>query len=208
MNRYLNTEVEQYIEKMVGEQHQYQTPYATDTTCVWSSQKTLGTYAEVLRRRLHLDTPKPVEARATMRRSEESKIKGEENNTAEWWRAATGQEQLKTSLKQAVQSGGMQPTVITAPSTEPSTLTNSWATSQRKNEESEKQGQQLDNLLSRIMHMMEMMQQMFSLMTNILMRILPDRTPPHDTLTLDPQKHTLFLAETPSSLFSATPPQY
>lgn len=100
VNKFLNTEVERYIEQVVGDQHQYQPPYNTEKQTEEGSQKTLGMYAEVLQRRLKLTAPK-VENRDTTNQSRRlgRGTNEEAGKQTDRWRTQPETEKKDSSLK-------------------------------------------------------------------------------------------------------------
>ena len=75
-----------------------------------------------------------------------------------------------------------QHTIITVPTTEPSTLTNMEEQQRKMQEQIDRQGQQMENMLTRINQMMDTMQQMFSTMSTLLLKVLPDTNTPTELL--------------------------
>lgn len=73
-------------------------------------------------------------------------------------------------------------TIITATTTEPSTLTKTEDQQRKMQEQIDRQGLQMENMLTRINQMMDTMQQMFSTMSNLLLKVIPDSTSPTDNI--------------------------
>lgn len=164
---FLNNQGLNWMEKQESEWRDYVPPQARTSSV--TEIDNLNTYAINLKSRLNIKStptvPKVTQNNPTYAQKVERNL---------------GQERKHIGHPDPNILRTQQHTIITANTTEPSTLTNTEEQQRKMQEQIDRQGQQMENMLNRINQMMDTMQQMFSTVSSILLKVLPDASPPTD----------------------------
>ena len=150
VNQFLNSEVGQHMEHVMGKQHMYNLPYAAEQHVPSGIQLLLGTYASALQKnqiRTENKQPwKPVTEKSTVGRRTEVRLQ----STPRWKREEIPQLEEGSSLRKAAQTAWTQKMLITEQMTESSILTNLVEQQKKLQEEYYPKGMQMENLLNQL----------------------------------------------------------